>query len=214
MLVNKVLKIIPAKRFSKGIHTSPQALWDIPKYVEFDKNYLCNPKNISRIENNISKRKGIGDIRLVNELYLKLTSLAPTDPSYESLKTQFYQECVMIPNNTHCDVYEYGDDPKLIKYVGQKKKFDVAHKEFFEITKRLNLVRTEQLGNLSGSKSYYLLGEMAELEQALVHYFIHNLLKHNFQLVSVPDILPRGIVESCGMNTRGERTQVSSTHQV
>ncbi|CAG9769533.1 unnamed protein product [Ceutorhynchus assimilis] len=210
ILISKCLNISSIKSFNRCIYTTPNILWNIPKNVEFDQEYLCNSSNIPAIQENISKRKGIGNIQLVNELNSKLNSLVPTDPSYEVTKQELHKECFMIPNKTHSEVFNYGEDAKVVKYVGERRKFDFAHKEFHEITKRLNLVRTEQLGNLSGSKSYYLLGQMAQLEQALVRYFVSNLLKYNYQLVSVPDILPRDVVESCGMNTQGERTQVYS----
>ncbi|CAH1971676.1 unnamed protein product [Acanthoscelides obtectus] len=52
---------------------------------------------------------------------------------------------------------------------------------------------------------------MAELEHALVNYFLENLIvNHGFELISVPDILPRDVIERCGMKTRGERNQVYS----
>lgn len=34
------------------------------------------------------------------------------------------------------------------------------------------------------------------------------MLKRKFELVAVPDILSEGVIESCGMSTSGERTQV------
>lgn len=52
------------------------------------------------------------------------------------------------------------------------------------------------------------MGEMAELEQALVNYFVSKLLRNGFELISVPDILPKDLIESCGMSTSGERDQV------
>ncbi|XP_030753105.1 serine--tRNA ligase, mitochondrial isoform X2 [Sitophilus oryzae] len=186
------------------------ASWNIPKLIEIDKNYLCNSHNIALIQENILKRKGVGDIILVNELYNQLNKIKPSDINYKDIEKEFYKQCLLIPNKTHPDLLNLGEDPHLIKYVGKKKEFDFPYKEFPEICKRLNLARTDQLGSLSGSKSYYLLGKLAELEQALVRYFLVNLLKNSFQLISVPDILPRNVIESCGMNTRGDRTQVYS----
>ncbi|KAJ8961476.1 hypothetical protein NQ318_014724 [Aromia moschata] len=58
---------------------------------------------------------------------------------------------------------------------------------------------------------------MAELEQALINYCVEKLILNGFQFVSVPDILPRLVIESCGMHTRGDRNQVftldSKLHQ-
>lgn len=71
------------------------------------------------------------------------------------------------------------------------------------------MVRTDQLGIIAGHRSYTLMGEMAELERALTNYAIERLITHGFNLVSVPDILHRDVIEGCGLNTRGKRAQVS-----
>uniref|UniRef100_A0AAR5P966 Uncharacterized protein n=1 Tax=Dendroctonus ponderosae TaxID=77166 RepID=A0AAR5P966_DENPD len=152
----------------RKIHVSSRVLWNIPKSMELDDEYLFNTDNIKDIEDNISRRKSIGNIRLVNEMHEKLKSLKTNDSKYQSVKAQLVEECRRIPNRTHPDIISYIDTPKVVKYIGSKRVFDFPHKEFYEISKRLKLVRTEQLGSLAGSRTYYLLGQMAELEHALV----------------------------------------------
>ncbi|XP_066248767.1 serine--tRNA ligase, mitochondrial-like [Euwallacea similis] len=208
MLATPFSKLMRLSMLNNHLHMTCKTLWELPKTIQLDEKYLLDPNNIHKIDDNTKHRKSRGNIKLVHELYNRLNSLKCTSSSYEEIKELFDKECLEIPNKTHPDVFKYGNSPKVVKYVGQKRTFEFAHKEFSEIAKNLNLVRTDQLGNLSGSRSYYLLGQMAELEQALVRYFVGNLIKNGFQLVSVPDILPRNVVESCGMSTQGERTQV------
>lgn len=192
------------KDAAKLLHTTFINYWNLPKHPSFDTSYLCDPNNLSEINNNIKLRKGVGDINLVHDLKHKLTQ-SPTD---NQLKEEFYLELFKIPNKTHPAVENYGTEPHLVKQIGTKQEREgVLH--FQEIVKKLRLVRTEQLGNFAGNKSYFLLGELAELEQALIRYVVSKLLQKGFQLVSVPDILPRGVIEGCGMNTRGTRSQVS-----
>lgn len=189
-------------------HNSSYPLnWVISECPELDVKYFYNKNNLQEIDQNIQLRKGVGDIKKV----IKLKQLVDngTDPTQNiSLHENLLQELLKLPNRTHPDVINYGDDPKVLRKVNNKRKFDFKELEFHEITKRLNLVRSEHLGNLSGSKSYYILGEMVELEQALVNYFSQKLYQSGFELISVPDILNRKVIESCGMNTRGTRTQV------
>jgi seryl-tRNA synthetase len=52
------------------------------------------------------------------------------------------------------------------------------------------------------------MGELAELEQALIRLVLRRLIKEGFKLVSVPDILSSEAIENCGMPTKGERNQV------
>lgn len=174
----------------------------------FDLKYLCNENNLEEITKNIAVRKGVGNIKLVNELKSKLDKLDANSKEYNKLKTELSFELNKIPNRTHPDVFNYEEEPKVLDHFGEKRKFEHKPLEFYEITKRLNLARTDQLGNVSGNKSYYFVGQMAQLEQALIQYTLRSLQKNGYKFISVPDILPRHVIESCGMNTRGERTQV------
>lgn len=69
-------------------------------------------------------------------------------------------------------------------------------------------LRTRDLGSFCGDKSYFLSGQLAELEQALISYTLEELDRLGFELVSVPDILHPDVVEACGMKVEGKRTQV------
>ncbi|KAL3277917.1 hypothetical protein HHI36_013258 [Cryptolaemus montrouzieri] len=182
---------------------------------DFDIEYFCNSQNLKEIEENINRRKGIGDINLVYKLYNKYISSTSEEIKSE-LESKLISELWKLPNRTHPLVLERNES-KLMKYIGEKKTF--LHKPLHcqEIVKRLNLVRSDQLGNFSGSKSYYVLGEFANLDRALVQYAVRGLLDNNFDLISVPDIIPRSLVENCGLITAGTRNQIfflnSNLHQ-
>lgn len=180
---------------------------DIPE-PEIDTDHLCNVNYKSEIEKNIKHRKGIGNISRVHELHNKLQNNCLSEENRMNLLEELKKEALQIPNKTCPLVALYGDNPKIIKVIGNKPKFDFHPKEFSEITRMLHLVRTDNLSNLSGHKSYYLMGELAEMEHALVWFTVKKLLARKFKLISVPDILPAQIIERCGMTTKGERNQV------
>lgn len=179
------------------------------KPPDLDFNYLCKPENLQEISNNIASRKGLGNIQLVQTLKRKLDSLAIDDTNRDVILHEFINEALKIPNKTHPIVQTYGEEAKVIEEIGNQKQFDFIPREFEAIGKQLKLLRLDQLGNVSGNRSYFFLGEMAELEQALIRYTVHELLNRKFELFSVPDLLERNVIESCGMNTRGARNQVS-----
>ncbi|CAG9859473.1 unnamed protein product [Phyllotreta striolata] len=178
------------------------------KFPELNAKLLCDSIDQEKIEENILRRKGVGNIKLVRELTNQLERKQTGTEDFEALRTQLAQELLKIPNRTHPDVFDYGDKPKLVKLVNDKRTFTDTPLEFSQIAKKLKMVRTEHLGNVSGSRSYYILGELAELEQALLDYFVHELIQSGFEFVSVPDILPRTVIERCGMTTKGDRNQV------
>lgn len=57
----------------------------------------------------------------------------------------------------------YGDDPKVVAYYNDKPEFKIKPLEFSEISKKLNLLRTDHLGNYAGHKAYFLMSDLAEL---------------------------------------------------
>lgn len=172
---------------------------------DFDTSYYCDIKNTEEIQHNINIRKRVGDIKKVLELY----NIIKTSPEVNDTKIaeELSKELSSLPNRTHPSV-KTNVDPSTKYIINKKKDFSHTPLEFSEITQRLNLIRTEKLGNTCGHKSYYFLGELAELEEALIKYTVTKLLKENFKLVSVPDILPRNVLESCGMAVNGDHTQV------
>lgn len=177
---------------------------------DIDLNYYCNAENSVEIDNNIKMRKGVGDVNRVMNMYKIFKATPVADASYHTIRDSLYHELSFLPNKTHPSVVE-SVDPQVVREINQKRDFQ-AHTplEFSEITRRLNLLRTDKLGHTCGHKSYYFLGELAELEEALIKYTLNKLLQEKFQLVSVPDILPRHVLESCGMTVNSDRTQVKN----
>lgn len=163
---------------------------------EYNIAFLCNPENRDVILNNIKRRKGVGDIDKVLEYFGK--------PEKQNL---LMQELSKIPNCTHPSVIEY-DEPKLLKECGKKVEFDFEPKEFAELTTDLRALRTQALGPVAGQRSYAFLGDLAELEEALIQYTVKELMKEGFKLVTVPDILPTKVIERCGLIVDSGRTLV------
>ncbi|XP_050069725.1 serine--tRNA ligase, mitochondrial [Anopheles maculipalpis] len=196
-----------------------QHRFNLPQ-VSFGLEYLLNPANTANIEANIRHRKGIGDIRLVQNIHQQLTAgTALPESERAKLATQLEVEMGKIPNRTHPQVVEYGSEPRVLKrFNEQHKRTDRKYFQFSDICKKMNLYRMENLGNCTGHRSYYLTDELAELEHALINYAVERLRRRNFQLIAVPDLLPGCIIESCGMCIDGERNQVyklndGSTHE-
>ncbi|CAH2234535.1 jg1675 [Pararge aegeria aegeria] len=151
----------------------------------------------------------------MHELYNLFKTTPTSDKAYDHIKEHLYKELASLPNRTHPLVKTYDGSPRIIAEVNKKKDFgNYKPLEFSEITQLLNLMRTDKLGHTCGNKSYYYFGELAELEEALIKYTVSVLLKENFKLVSVPDILSSNILQSCGMPINTDRTQIYSLDPV
>ena len=179
----------------------------MPK-LELDLDYLCDIRNKAEIEQNIKNRKGIGNISRVIELNNALQKETVCHENKTRLMKELESEASQIPNKSSSAVANYGSEPRVIGVTGTKSSFNFKPKEFSNITSSLHLMRTENVSNLSGHKSYYFMGQLAELEHALVQFTVQKLLARHFQLVSVPDILSAKVIEGCGMRVHGDRTQV------
>lgn len=129
----------------------------------FDEEYLLDVGNMKRIAENIELRKGVGNIQLVHEIKSKLSSEDLSADSRISMNQLLQDELRKIPNETHPEVKNLGDKPKVVAYFNEMPEFKHNPLEFSEITKKLNLLRTDHMGNYSGHKAYFLTGELAEL---------------------------------------------------
>lgn len=126
--------------------------------LELDSSYLVSENQVD-MEQNILKRKNSGNLTLIKSL---MTQLKDSSANAEVFK-QLQSEIRKLPNTTHPDVIGYGEDPVEIRSYGNKPEFSFKPKSFAELCKRLNILRTEHLGNFTGTKTYYLMNDLAEL---------------------------------------------------
>lgn len=128
-----------------------------------DEKFLLDEKNIERINENTKLRKGVGDIHLVHDLKKKMLNQELSTDAKQIFKQQLHDELKKIPNDTHPDVRGYGDEPKVVAYYNDKPEFIHQPLEFSDICKKLNVLRTDHLGNFAGHKAYFLMSDLAEL---------------------------------------------------
>lgn len=164
---------------------------------EYDIAFLRNPANRDMLAKNAERRKVKVDMNKIVELCRQ-----PAESRVSSLS-----ELGRMPNLTDPRVLN-NEEPSVLKTCGICPKYNFKPKEFSELAKQLKILRTEDLGSVMGEKSYVFIGELAELEEALVRYTIQRLLARNFRLTSVPDIIPTELIERCGLAVSGRRTLV------
>lgn len=198
-------------------------------YIELDLqsaalnwDYIFNDENLETITENIQQRKEqeYADIERVRTLYGDVQALfhrieeKKLDPiqgeDQIKLKIQdLYNYALRLPNKTHPDV-PIGNEEKarIMRVVGQKLDTNRSYQTVDQIGQELNMIQLENMGHVSFRGAYALFGDFARLERALMYYAFEKLNQNSFKMVSVPDIIHRGIIESCGFPTRGKRSQV------
>ncbi|KAF0291951.1 Serine--tRNA ligase, mitochondrial [Amphibalanus amphitrite] len=187
--------------------------------ADLDWPHLLCAGNAAAIAADVQRRKGVGDVRRVQQLHAQYRAAPPAGRA--ELLRQLSEEALRLPNHTRPD--RPGAEPQQmvpVKTVGQKPDFNFPVKDFRHRAEKLNMFRMENLGLLTGSRTYvtvavtplrqYLKHELAELEAALVRFALRRLLSAGFQLVSVPDLLNSSVLEACGVSVHGDRTMVYS----
>ncbi|XP_041352393.1 serine--tRNA ligase, mitochondrial-like [Gigantopelta aegis] len=175
---------------------------------ELDFQYLCDESKAASIKQNILNRKGIGDLDKVHQLWRDYHK--ETNDVYKNIRWQeLLKAASEIPNSTHPQS-PMGEESNanLVEIVGDRKEFQFKPKTVVQLGEDLDLLRTDNVSLTTGHRTYYLKRDLAKMEQALVRFTLDNLIRKGFQLVSVPDMIHPKIIESCGFNTTGERTQV------
>lgn len=152
----------------RTLYTSNENLKRKPLRPKLNYEYLCNPDNTQHIENLVKHRKNIGCIHKVLDLNKKLKLVDENSDEYQRLEKELEEEALMIPNDASPHLWDYGDNPKVLEYVNPKPEFSFPPQEFSHLAQRLDILRTENLGNITGHRSYYFKGALAELEHALV----------------------------------------------
>lgn len=105
-----------------------------------------------------------------------------------------------IPNVIFDDVPLGGEECSVeVKKWGENKTEGVDHLDF---AVSRDWVDFERGAKVAGSKFYYLKGDLALLENALLQYGLSKVLEHGFTYMTVPDMVSSKILEGCGFNPR------------
>jgi len=151
---------------------------------------------------NIELRKSEADLDKVIRLHSTFLQSGG-----EEVERELVKETLKLPNMCAERVLDMADK-NLTLYEGSKVQSKFKLRKFEEIARILSGSRLTNLGHLTGERTYYLTGCLAELEQALVQWTVSRLVKAGFSVLSVPDLLHPQVISSCGMKVGGERTQV------
>lgn len=189
----KLLRRVPRQSL-RFFSQYPSPNISLPK-ISLDLDFYLDPSNTQAIRQNIKQRKSDADIDAAIEASKR-----------ESCEHEVANALKNVPNMSHPDVKDL-TEPKII-FQRDFTAPDYKIRSFEEISRILRGCRLQNLGLFSGERTYYLTGVLAELEHALINWSVDVLHQKGFNLISVPDILHPDIIERCGMNVNGERTQV------
>ncbi|KAG9256663.1 uncharacterized protein F5Z01DRAFT_648861 [Emericellopsis atlantica] len=114
-----------------------------------------------------------------------------------------------IPNLTDAETPE-GDEPVLLSYINDPPPEEQQLKEgpsHVQIGTDLGILDFAAAANSSGWGWYYLIGEAAQLEQALIQYALAVVTRHGWTQVSPPTLVYSHIGAACGFQPRDQNDE-------
>ena len=112
------------------------------------------------------------------------------------LETQINNLLMQLPNMIHHSV-PIGKDSSQnveIKKIGTPKKFDFPLKNHVELAEYLDIADFDTSAKTSGSGFYYLKGDLALLNQALISFSRDFMLSHNYEYIEPPLMIRKNIL--------------------
>lgn len=155
-------------------------------------------RNRNQLESQIKSNKDQLNVLLpqIQDLKSKYKTLQRTKTDLTSKLESTYTS---LPNLLHSSVP--ANEPEITQWINQPIK--INHKSnHVDIMIKKGLLDLEQASMTSGASSYYLIGDAAMLERALINYAINMAQTHNFKFVLPPSLTRLGMIEACGFRPR------------
>ena len=159
--------------------------------------------------NDLSDKIGKGDKDLVGAAADTKKELKLKGPELEKANNDFNYVFSQIPNPPLEVVPDgRGDSDNLeVKKWGDIPKFDFEAKDHLEIGTKLGILDFETGAKVAGSQFYFLYGDGALLEIALISFAMEKLLQAGFTPVITPDLAKSRYYLGTGYAPKGNEAQ-------
>lgn len=124
-----------------------------------------------------SKQKTLSNERRIDEAKINKEAIKQAESELLELQSMRDAAWIAIPNILHEDVPEGKDDSenKVIKTWGVQPAFTFPPKDHMALGESLDIIDMERAAEVTGARFYYLKGDGALLEFALLHYAMSRL---------------------------------------
>jgi seryl-tRNA synthetase len=123
-------------------------------------------------------------------------------------ESNLYSVLELIPNDIDPSVKEKED---IVRWLNPLEAYNANVKvEHDKIGVNLGIIDLKSAATVSGSSWYYLVGDGALLEQALVQYALKVARKHGFNTVLPPSIVRNEVADACGFKPRDQNNEVQT----
>ena len=159
--------------------------------AQFEVQKIIHEKNDASQQINKLKKAGKNAASAIKKTKELAEKVAKDTKKVEELKQKRDAILMHIPNIMHKSV-PYGEsdkDNELVKESGKKPSFKFDLKNHEQLAEELNMAEFDRATKISGAGFYFLQGDLALLNQALIRFAIDKMLKKGFTLVEVPAMM-------------------------
>jgi len=155
----------------------------------------------NKISEEINKAKKSKDDKKSKELIVKAKKIPEeiekVQDKRKKLEEDIYQLQIKIPNIISKNVPVGRDDSKNVveKEIGKLRKFNFPVKNHIEIAENLKIIDFDSSARVSGTGFYYLEGELALLNAAIINFVRDMMVSNGFKYVETPLMLREEIID-------------------
>lgn len=179
----------------------------IDKVLELDEK---RRKMILEIESLRAKRNKIAEEKKPSEEGKKIKEeLKDKEPEQAKVESEYRELLFKIPNLPlkNVPIGKSEKDNKEIRKWGTPTKFSFEPKDHLQLGKDLGILDFETGAKVTGSQFYFLYGDGALLELALIHFAFEKLSKVGFLPVITPDLAKSRYYLGTGYTPKGNEAQ-------
>jgi len=160
-------------------------------------------------EINQVKKQGGNVSKLIREAKDIPDKIKETEETQNNLKREIKEILYIIPNMIHKSVPVGKNDKenKVREIIGKPKKFNFQIKNHVEVGEKLGIVDFDTSAKTSGNGFYYLKGDLALLNMALVNYARDYMVKQGYEYIEPPLMIRENILT--GVYSHEEIEQMS-----
>jgi len=161
---------------------------DIDYILDLDQQRKQKQQEIDNLKNQQKQLAQKKDYQWAKKLKLKIQN---QEKSYNTIFEELKILKLKMPNFTHPDVPIAPDESwnKEIKTRWTIPKFNFTPKDHISIMKTHNMIDIERWVKLWWARSYFLKNDGMLLEQAILQYAFHKIIKKWFSPLSVPNLV-------------------------
>ena len=155
----------------------------------------------NKVSKEIPMKKKAGED--VSPIFARMAELkaeiAADDEKLRSVEAEYRVKMLSLPNLPDPDLKPGGkENNEPLRYYGEPHKFDFTPKHHVDLCTDLGLIDYERGAKLAGTGFWIYKGLGAQLEWALLNYFMECHLKDGYEMVMLPHMLEYKCGETAG----------------